>query len=110
MCEGLRCQRVFDDTCQSLLHPWIARRGRRRGRRHLHREDPFGGSVPGADDDPFDREGPFGGSVPGADDDPFDRDPLGGSVPGADDDPLEGSVPGADDDPFDSVLPFAAKL
>jgi hypothetical protein len=57
------------------------RRGRRRGRRPLHREDPLGGSVPGADDDPFEREDPF-----------------------------EGSVPGADDDPFDPVLPFAAKL
>jgi hypothetical protein len=65
----------------------------------LHREDAFGGSVPGADDDPFDREDPFGGSVPGADDDPFDRE-----------DPFGGSVPGADDDPFDPVLPFAAKL
>jgi hypothetical protein len=53
----------------------------------------------GEDGDPIDREDPFGGSVPGADDDPFDRE-----------DPFEGSVPGADDDPFDSVLPFAAKL
>jgi hypothetical protein len=107
----------------------IPRRGRRRRGRPLHREDPFGGSVPGADD-PFDREDPLGGSVPGADDpfdredlggsvpgadDPFDREDLGGSVPGADDpfdgeDPLEGSVPGADDVPFDPVLPFAAKL
>jgi hypothetical protein len=99
MCEGLRCQRVFADACQSLLRPWITRRGRRRGRRPAHREDPIGGSVPGADDDPFDRDDPFEGSVPGADDDPFDRD-----------DSFEGSVPGADDDPFDSVLPFAAKL
>jgi hypothetical protein len=48
------------------------RRGRRRGRRPLYREDPFEGSVPGADDDPFDPDDPFGGSVPGADDDPFD--------------------------------------
>jgi hypothetical protein len=132
MCEGLRSQRFFADACQSLLHPWIVRRARRGGRRPLHREDPFGGSVPGADDDPFDREDPFEGSVPGADDDPFERedpfegsvpgadddreDPFGGSVPGADDDPFEredpfeGSVPGADDDPFDLVWPFAAKL
>jgi hypothetical protein len=110
-----------------VLHPWIPRRGRRRGRRSLHREDALGGSVPGADDDPCDREDRLGGSVPGADDDPCDReDRLGGSVPGADDDPcdredrLGGSVPGADadpcdredalDDPLDSVLPFAAKL
>jgi len=57
------------------------RRGRRRGRRPLHREDPSAGPSPGADDDPFDREDSF-----------------------------EGSVPGADDDPFDPVLPFAAKL
>jgi hypothetical protein len=75
------------------------RRGRLRGRRPLHRDDPFGGSVPGADDDPIDREDPFGGSVPGADDDPIDRE-----------DPFGGSVPGADDVHFDPVLPFAAKL
>jgi hypothetical protein len=69
---------------------------------------PFGGSVPGADDDPSDREDPFGGSDPGADDDPPDReDPLGGSDPGADanapdrEDPFGGSVPGADDDPLE---------
>jgi hypothetical protein len=87
------CERL-SVTAASL----IPRRGRRRRGRPLHREDPLGGSVPGADD-PFDREDPLGGSVPGADDDPFDRE-----------DPLGGSVPGADDDPFDSVLPFAAKL
>jgi hypothetical protein len=74
-------------------------RRRRRGRRPLHRDDPFGGSVPGADDDPFDRaDEPFEGSVPGADD-PFDAD-----------DPFGGSVPGADDVPFDPLLPFAARL
>jgi hypothetical protein len=82
-----------------LLHPSIARWGRQRRRRPLHREDPFEGSVPGADDDPFNREDPFGRSVPGEDGDPFDRE-----------DPFEGSVPGADDDPFDPVLPFAARL
>ena len=66
--------------------------------------------MPGADDafgreDRFGREGrfecedPFGGSVPGADDDRLDRDGVFG-----------GSVPGADDDRFDSVLPSAARL
>jgi hypothetical protein len=75
------------------------RRGRRRGRRPLHREDPFGGSVPGADDDPPDREDPVGGSDPGADDNAPDReDPLGGSDPGADDDPFEGSGAAEDRD------------
>jgi hypothetical protein len=116
-------QRFSTDACQSLLHLWIPRRGRRRGRRPLHREDPFEGSVPGADDDPSDRDDPFEGSAPGADDDPLDRDdpfegsvpgadddPFGGTVPGADDDPFGGTVPGADDDPFDLVLPLAATL
>jgi hypothetical protein len=62
------------------------------------RDYPFGGSVPGADDDPVDRDDPFGGSVPGADNDPF-----------ACEGPFGGSVPGANDDPFDPVSPFAAK-
>ena len=52
MCEGLRATALWRTLA-------------------LHREDPFGGSVPGADEDPFDREDPFEGSVPGADEDPF---------------------------------------
>jgi hypothetical protein len=83
----------------------------------LHREDPIGGSVPGADNDPVNPEDSIGGSVPGADNDRVDpEDPIDGSVPGASDplepeDPLGGSAPGADDDdPFAAVLSFAARL
>jgi hypothetical protein len=104
-------------------------RGRRRGRRAIHRDDPIGGSVPGAgDDDRVDREDPIGGSVPGADDEPLEDDeddpvepddPIGGSVPGDDDgdtvdddeDPVEREDAFEDsDDPFAPALPFAARL
>jgi hypothetical protein len=78
-------------------------RGRRRGRRAIHRDDPIGGSVPGADDDDrVDREDPIGGSVPGADDEPVEDD---------EDDPVEREDAFEDsDDPLAPALPFAARL